>query len=277
MLKFLINYCKYGLILFMAASPIKINDHNHFNIIVINSVKEMVPYFNKFNQDTLIVFDIDSTLTIPSDRYLQRKTIKKYKSIYEKFISRLTENQYRIFLHLIVIDSGSILIEPEISSIIQGLQHDNIKIIGFTASKFGALGDLPSFPEWRYQELKRLGIDFSIIFPGQAVFSEFVDLNEESVGIAKGIVYSGYKNSKGSLLKKTLEKINFYPKQIVFIDDKKTNLISLLEASKIVLPGAYSVGFHYNAVELLPTFATQPQLFERKIDKLIKKTYDICP
>ena len=249
---------------------------NNLDIITVHSIKEMIPYFDRADQNTLVIFDVDSTLTTPSDQYLQRQTINKYKDIYIYLTNNLTENQHRIFLHLIITDSPSILVEQEIPIIIKKLQNKNVKLIGFTGSKFGSLGNIPSFPEWRYQELKRLGIDFIDIFPGKSIFTEFYDLKGEHIGIEKGIVYSGYKNTKGSLLKKVLEELKLYPKQIMFIDDKKHNLISVLEASKSFLPKCQITGFHYKGIELLPKATTNVKIFKKKIIKLVQKTQDLA-
>lgn len=264
-----------NLLVFILIYHQNVYSKNKLNIVTINSIKEIVPYFDKANHNTLIIFDIDSTLTIPSDQYLQRQTINNYKDIYKKYTNTLTENQHRMFLHLIIVESPSILVEKETPLIIKNLQNNNVKLIGFTSSKLGALGDLPSFPEWRYQELKRLGIDFINIFPGKTIFSEFYDLNGDHVGIEKGIVYSGYKNTKGSLLKRTLDELKLYPKQIMFIDDKVNNVISILEASKVILPKCKVIGFHYKGIDLLPKAVTNIKIFEKKIIKLIKKA-QIC-
>ena len=201
-------------------------------IIAINSIKEISPYFEVADQNTLVIFDIDSTLTTPSDQYLQRQTIQCYKPLYKTFIAHLTENQYRIFLHLVIIDSPSILVEQDTPLIIKRLQNKGIKTLGYTGSKLGSLGNLSSFPDWRYNELKRLGIDFAKIFPGKVVFKDFKDLGGDSIGIEKGIVYSGYKHTKGSVLKLVLNELKWIPKKIIAIDDKENNVLSILNAAK---------------------------------------------
>lgn len=265
------NRLLLSLLIFMLIYNQNVYGKNEPNILIINSIKEIVPHLVGADRNTLVIFDIDSTLTIPSDQYFQRQTINNYKETYKKFINELTENQYYIFLHLVVIDSPSILVEKETLSIIQDLQNNNVNLIGLTASKFGALGDVASFPEWRYQELKKLGIDFIKIFPGKKTFIEFDDLNGEHVGIEKGIIYSGYKNSKGAVLKRTLEELKLYPNQIIIIDDKMANVISVMEASKAMLPKCKVIGFHYKGIELLPKKMTDSKIFEEKILKLFIK------
>lgn len=69
-------------------------------MITVYSVKEMEPYFKNSNAETLIIFDVDSTLTTPTDPCLQRQTIKRYKDFYNSQYNSLTENEKRIFLHL---------------------------------------------------------------------------------------------------------------------------------------------------------------------------------
>ena len=246
-------------------------------IITINAIKEMSPYFEKADQDTLVIFDIDSTLTTPSNQYLQRQTIQRYKSLYKTFIDHLTENQYRIFLHLVIVDSPSMLVERETPLIIKSLQNKGIKILGYTGSKLGSLGKLSSFPDWRYNELKRLDIDFIKIFPGKVVFKEFKDLGGDPIGIEKGIVYSGYKHTKGSVLKSVLSELKWIPKRIIAIDDKASNVRSILKAAKNIIPDINVIGCHYKGIEFIPKANTNIKNFEEKLAYLIKETQIICP
>jgi hypothetical protein len=247
------------------------------NIITVNSIKEIIPYFEKTNKNTLVIFDIDSTLTTPSNSYLQRQTIQRYKPIYDSFINRLTENQYRIFLHLVIVDSPSILVEKEIPLIIKKLQYKGVKTIGYTGSKLGDLGNLPSFPDWRYNELKRLGIDFVKIFPGKVIFKEFQDLGGGAIGMEKGIVYSGYHHSKGSVLHKVLNELNWIPRKIIVIDDKEKNVVSFLHAIKNIIPEVNVIGFHYKGINFIPKANTDVKIFEKKLHHLIKETQIVCP
>jgi len=246
-------------------------------IISVNSIKEMKPYFELANQDTLVIFDVDSTLTTPSDQYLQRQTIQLYKPLYKQLIDNLSENQYRIFLHLVIVNSPSILLEDETPLIIKNLQNKGIKTIGYTGSKIGSLGHLPSFPDWRYNELKRLGIDFAKIFPGKIIFKGFNDLGGDSIGIENGIVYSGYKHTKGSVLNVVLNELKWIPKQIIAIDDKEKNVISILEAAKNISPNINVIGFHYKGIEFIPKANTDIKIFEKKLVNLVKNTQIICP
>ena len=140
---------------------------------------------------------------------------------------------------MVIVDSPSMLVERETPLIIKSLQNKGIKILGYTGSKLGSLGKLSSFPDWRYNELNRLDIDFIKIFPGKVVFKEFKDLGGDPIGIEKGIVYSGYKHTKGSVLKSVLS--------------------------------------HYKGIEFIPKANTNIKNFEEKLAYLIKETQIICP
>lgn len=244
--------------------------------IAIESIQQAEFYFTEADQETLIIFDIDSTLTTPSDPNLRRQAIKKYKSIYNQHVLPLTKDQNRLFNHLLVSQSPSQLVEAPFPSIIKKLQERGIKTIALTASKTGNLGPiLPSFPEWRYSELKRLGIDFSQIYPGKVLFKQLRDYGKDHPGMEKGIVYCGHQAKKGALLKLVLAQLNWIPKKIIFVDDKLENLESLSQSIQEDFPSIYFIGIHYKGMESFPLEATDVTAFNAKISKLVKEAKSI--
>lgn len=246
-------------------------------IVEIMSIKEAEPYFRRADQKTLVIFDVDSTLITPSDPYLQRQAIKRHNSIYKACVNSLTKNQLRIFRHLLNINSTSCLVEDILPTCIKKLQERGIKTIAYTASKTGALGNImASFPDWRYQDLKRFGIDFSDAFPGKILFKESSDFGGDYPGIEKGIVYSGQKYQKGEILPLVLSALNFMPKTLIMIDDRIDNIESFKEAVTQYFPKIRFIGVYYRAIEKLPQTQTVETIFKKKILNLISQTQTIC-
>ena len=141
------------------------------NIIVINKIAEARKIFDVLSQDTLVIFDVDCVLTMPSDPILQLPTFNKYRNSYKKLLNHLNRDERHIFNHLLILKSSSKLVEDLFVEIIKNLQQRTIKTMAMTAGKMGFIKDL-YFPNWRYNELKRLGIDFSSIFPNKINFSQ---------------------------------------------------------------------------------------------------------
>jgi len=249
----------------------------HHSIVTIHSAYEIKTHLAQANQDSLIFFDVDSTLTTPSDPYLRRHAIRRHKAIYDKLVDPLTPNQKRIFNHLLVIDSPSQLVEKNWPIIIKELQERRIKTLALTAAKTGPISSvLASFPDWRYNELSRLGIHFSSVFPGAVLFKDLEDFGGDFPGIEKGIVYCGHQSSKGDLLLHILAAIQFTPALIIFVDDKRENLESLSNAIQQSFPLLPFIGIHYTGMEKLESPLTEEHIFYKKFHMLTTKARNIA-
>lgn len=244
--------------------------------IAVSSIDQAEIYFAAADKDALIIFDIDSTLTTPSDPYLRRQAIRTHKNIYNQYVLPLNKNQNRLFNHLLVLQSPSRLVEKQFPLAIKKLQERHIKTIALTASKTGSVGTIvPSFPEWRYAELKRLGIDFSQTYPGKTLFKELFDFGGDHPGIEKGIVYSGHQTKKGELLKIILHELTWIPNKIIFVDDKLENLDSLSKSIQENFPSIHFIGIHYQGMDFLPSEETNVTVFTNKISQLVEETKKI--
>lgn len=248
-------------------------------IIAISSIKEAQAYFENAGCGTLCVFDVDSTLTTPSDADLRRHAIRCHRAIYDELVSSLTPYQKRIFEHLLVMASPSKLVESSFPEVICSLQKKGVRTIAFTAAKTGAVGKVPSFPEWRYQELKRLGIDFSNDSSSNILFTQLEDYGKDHPGMEKGIVYSGCRCDKGEVLKIVLEDVSWLfddVQEIIFIDDKEENVCLFARVLNERCPSVNFIGFYYKGMEAIPSSEVSPTVFRQKISRLVEETKEIC-
>ncbi|AIK97073.1 DUF2608 domain-containing protein [Candidatus Odyssella acanthamoebae] len=247
------------------------------SFVTVNSINETKNYLAQANKDSLIFIDVDSTLTMPSDPYLRRHAIQNHKKIYNSLVNDLTPNQTRIFKHLMVMESSSQLVEKDWPTIISALQAKGIKILAFTAAKTGPIKSvLSSFPNWRYGELSRLGIDFSPAFPGAILFENLEDFGNDHPGIEKGIVYCGHQLSKGDLIYSVLKAMKFAPSLIILIDDKWENLGAVSKAIHYSFPNMRFIGIHYKAMNHIERPPTDERIFYKKFKSLIEKAKEIA-
>lgn len=268
------KFYKFFLALLMILTSSSATNNHLF--IEVASIQEAEPYLLKNSSGTLIIFDIDSTLTTPTDAYLRRQAIQRHKHIYQHYVLPLTKNQKRIFNHLLVLQSPSQLVEEGVPILIRKIQDLGLKTLAFTASKIGPVGEVvPSFPEWRYKELQRLGINFSSTYPGKVLFQDLPDFGGDITGMEKGIVYCGHQVKKGDLLKHVLQQLKHIPEKIIFIDDKRENLESLALALKKDFPSITYLGIHYKGMDSLPTIKTEEAIFTQKIKSLVEQTKKI--
>ncbi len=248
-------------------------DASQHDFVAVTTAHQAKPYFERANETSLILFDVDSTLTTPSDPYLRRHAIQQHKTIYKDLISPLSPNQHRIFNHLLVIQSPSQLLDKDWPAVIKNIQKKKSKTLAMTSAKTGPIDSiLSSFPQWRFQELKRFGIDFSKTFPGSILFKNLNDFGGEHPGMEKGIIYCGHQSQKGDLLQDVLKELQFTPKMIIFVDDKMDNLTSLSEAIKTILPDTNFVGIHYKGMDILPDKPANADIFKEKFTTLVTLT-----
>ena len=249
---------------------IKLFQSGHKNkIIKIHTIQDAEDIFAQADENTLIVFDIDSTLTTPSDPALRRHAIKKHLPTYTQLTSSLTPYQKQIFDHLLAMKSPSQLLEPGFLDVILRLHKKGVNMIACTASKMGAVGDIePQFQVWRFNELKRLGIDFSQIFPGQVLFPDLADYNNGSTGMEKGIICSGHKLEKGVVFLRALAFLACKPTKIIFIDDKLNNVDSFVSIVQKALPNVKVIGVNYLAVLELPKPIIPLDEFKQKMEDI---------
>jgi hypothetical protein len=249
---------------------------SYHHTLVVHSILEAQNLLEKADKETLILIDVDSTLTTPTDPYLRRAAIHQYRAIYNAVTFGFTPNQRRIFDHVLVTQSPSRLVENVWPHIIKNLQNKGIMILALTAAKMGPLPPLlDHFPDWRYQQLKELGIDFSPIFPGSILFKDLEDWGGEHPGIEKGIIYSGHKIKKGEILPHVLSTINFSPTYIIFIDDKEDNIRSVSSTIQEKYPHVKFLGIHYKGLENVARPAVDEPIFSEKFHRISQITKNI--
>ncbi|MBW8309600.1 MAG: DUF2608 domain-containing protein [Candidatus Paracaedibacteraceae bacterium] len=245
--------------------------------VTVNSLHEAKDYLSGAHKNSLLLIDVDSTLTMPSDPYLRRHAIQNHKKIYIDLVANLTANQNRFFKHLMVMESSSQLVENDWPSLIIQLQARGIKILAFTAAKTGPIQSIiSSFPDWRYEELRRLGMDFSTAFPESILFTELQDFGNDHPGIEKGIVYCGHQLSKGELVRPVLKALKFTPSLIILIDDKWENLEAVSQAIQQSFPTINFIGIHYKAMDYIEKPLTDERIFRQRFKSLVEKAKEIA-
>lgn len=192
-------------------------------------------------EDTLVVFDIDGTLmddythlfewnslfhflwepehTAPED---QEFIIEAKKAYAEYKIQKDNPNLDSIIEAYRLAHSKVELIEPEISlSLIHTLQARGAKVIALTAVTPGIFGEIPCARILRFNMLQKAKIDFSSAFDSKPIiFKTLQPYNNDYPMYYKGILFANEYNEKGKVLAEFLNKIQYRPRCVFFIDDK---------------------------------------------------------
>lgn len=222
------------------------------NIIEIANLNDVGKEFLQLDDNSLVLFDVDYTLLIPNDAILRPCG----QLLVNKFIKEILENPFVVppekytqgyFLSQILTQAKSSLVDEKSLPLIKCLQDKKIRTIALTASPAGKLGIIDNMADWRIDELKKFGFDFTSAFPG-VQFLEFPKREDKEFHpiFKSGILFSS-KHSKGDILKQFLKSIHWMPSKVIFIDDRLEYLQSVANVLKEM--GINFTGFHYIAAE----------------------------
>lgn len=218
------------------------------------------------NQDTLVIFDISNVIFIKSDSWerghkkerLQAKTINTLHKKGSELFSTLNMKTRDQLWSIRNSADQEMIIDKKIVDIINSLQEKSIKTIALTRFLVGRVNQTPPLQQLRINQLFSHGIDFSKSFclTDPIIFKQFSYEKRYPV-FEKGILFTTYATTKDKLLKAFFEKINWYPKKVIMIDDSITNLnLVAQELKSMHIP---FIGFEYKAAEKFPA------LFDKEI------------
>ena len=210
-------------------------------IVSALSAAEVFEYITPFKESTLIFFDVDDTLITP-----QSKTFKS--APYNKMMDRIKSNkeQFPNFKEILSnwrLQRSVMLVDNEWPKIINLLKKP-YPVYGLTKINTGKFGNIKSVEEWRHQELLSLGIEFS-------QSNQFLNDNRikrpDTPTYHNGIFITGSFNKRQTL--QLFWKNIPTPKNIIFIDDKKTYLEEVKQFCKE--RGCNFLGIHFKGVSTL--------------------------
>ncbi|MFY7991751.1 MAG: DUF2608 domain-containing protein [Bacteriovoracaceae bacterium] len=215
----------------------------------IDSFNNIRSELDSADKDTLIIFDVDDVLITYNDMVLRpcgaRFRPVSWKDIDPKEIP---------YLMSIMLNEGKIiLIDSSAPRLVNKLENRGVKTIALTAARTGKFGVIENAEDWRLKILKQFNLDFSKSFPkNQIIYFGDGAKKENDYSLFKdGVLFLGdEKSTKGALLVQFLDKVQWKPKKVIFIDDKMSHLSSLenaLNEAKIPFQG-----YQYKGVEKLP-------------------------
>jgi len=212
-----------------------------------NSIKQAIQQIHSFQeikfddlpQKTLVIFDIDETLITPAD-VLLKPVGGNFKGW-----QKIKPEQLEHYLSIMLANTNYVLVDQAIPSLLAVLHQQKISTMGLTACSTGCVGVIPSMTQWRCDQLRQLGINFSSYFTEEYIFSELVDVTAHPPLFKNGILFTGdlqhpEKSSKGQLLGAFLDRVAWNPEQIIFIDDHLKHLEAvqkMLDQRKIPFRG----------------------------------------
>lgn len=220
----------------------------------IRSFTEARLALNQANQDTLVAFDIDDTITTPASKINWAKYHPAQKNLTKQAQAKIAlkpnKKPDRFYTDLWRSADGSPLIEPLVSNLITALQNHGVPTIALTALYAGPSYFEPYLPEWRLHSLRALGIDFNRIdFPDMVFHNLPTDQFGNPTAFYHGLLCSS-NIPKGQVLKAFLDRLKWRPAQVIFFDDLLENINSVAQVMREMKIPFY--GFHYLGAQDLP-------------------------
>ena len=205
------------------------------------------------NKDTLVIFDVDDVLIRPGSDDDFKHPCRTL--LWQEIKHRSTPNKVE-FLHSSILSATKQhLTDPRIIDIFNYLKSQNIPTVALTAMGTGNFGIIEKMEDIRVNELNDLGISFLPLTPLQ---DELLVPELENTHIVfpyckgtpmlkYGIIFTAGVD-KRVVLEYMFNKYNYYPKNIIFVDDCIENLESLETLNTKLNLNFY--GFHYAAASL---------------------------
>ena len=196
----------------------------------------------KLEENCLVLFDVDATLIVPDDVILKPKG----KALFKQLIANCTD---RDLFRDIRMKASHSLVDPKSVDLIQKLSQQKIPVIAFTAAPAKIRGQAQP-GDWRVEELKRHGFDFSQSLPSchYLELPKSQELNHIPL-FKHGVLFSSL-HSKGEILIEFLHRLNLKPEKIIFVDDEFEFVRSVV--SCLDKEGIPCLGFHYTAANDTP-------------------------
>ena len=217
----------------------------------ISSYDEVAHILEAIDDNTLVLFDIDDTLIVSQSKLFWVKLVERVALGIKKVTPETLKeklkpyfDQYENwFMAKLKSKENPIVIEPHIPAIIKSLQDRGIRVMALTSLHTGSYHNITSLPEWRYQKLKNLGIDFSNADIPDTEFTELPKKNGHYPQLYHGMLLTNFV-SKGTVLGAFLDLMRWRPSQVIYFDNHKWQISSVAkEMHKRTIPFR---GYEYN-------------------------------
>jgi hypothetical protein len=222
----------------------------------IRSFDEIKNSIEHVDTSTLVIFDCDETILMPTDPYLftplqNNPTIQRIRTDFIRHAATKQDpKDYSDAISAEVYTKARYRpVEQSMIDSINQLCQRGIRVIALTAQETGPMfgGRIPSFEEWRYARLKELGIDLSKSFSECSIqFKAFPTSLRGIPVFYKGILCTA-NYPKGEVLAAFLDYIGYGPNKVIFVDDTPEFVQSVAKAMK--QKGILCEGYVYRASE----------------------------
>ena len=233
-----------------------VSSYNKSSIQAIYNFLPLAKILKLANEDTLVIFDVDSVLIMPDNDNDFRHPFRT--QLWQELKNRLPSQQIEILHSNIFSTIKWQLIEFRIIKVFAYLTAHHIPTIALTAMGTGNFGIIKQMEDFRIDGLNSVNLSFLSLTPlrGEKLAVDLestrISLQDHCKGIPMlkaGIILTAGLD-KGIVLEYMLSKYNYYPKTIIFVDNRFANLESLKQLCLKLKINFH--GFHYVVTSFMP-------------------------
>lgn len=268
-MKFFKNYFLLLLVGFVFIAYIFFNRQSkqYYPTQEIASFAQAQELLNQCGPNALVLFDVDDVLITSPDYIARGHLPKELKTQIAQAFSQLSDaDTLEEVYSLLWQKPARVLIEPQVTTIINNLKQQGALVIGLTSMESGSYGVIADMPKWRADMLKNMGISFTQKYPNQ-IYTQLKEYRNNYPVLYEGILCTN-QQPKGDVLAAFLDANNVHPQLIVFFDDGLKNLESVGECCK-KRGIAYRL-FHYKGFERFSSALDLP-LIMKQVEMLINE------
>lgn len=246
-----------------------------YKIISTCDDKTVENILNEANENTLVIFDCDEVLITPNDVAFSPKNVK---NTYNWLVKYLNERMDRVAADEVIFNireqCSFRLVNENCPKIIRNLQSNGVKTAILTAHWTGELHGRPHIEELRKNELKTFEFNLKKSWSDieKIVFNELPATSHHYNFVRypifdEGIIFS-CNLEKGVVLNAFLQHVPYKFSKIIFVDDKRKNVESVLDMCKKI--GISCIGVEYKKVEIFDDREITFEELKPRVDNFIK-------
>lgn len=196
-------------------------------IITTSNFNEIKVKLLEGDAKSLTLLDVDDTIITPKSNMF-RSNSKFYRLIddLKKTLKDEPENLQKILAWRL--NRKLMLVNNNWPELIREKKFNKHNIYALTQMNSGSFGSIKSMQDWRYNELKSMGVTFSEEFCGKNDIEILPEIafKEYSGILSSAVFYKGFfmtgGHSKGAVLRYILEE--HFPSKIFFVDDREDHV-----------------------------------------------------
>jgi len=241
-------------------------------IYTIEKFDELKEQINSADKETLLILDVDYTLTQPSNPAFQKANFCLNPQMVKSFVKSVPDSIRSEFASFIATSGEGQLLEEEIPTMIRTVKEKGARVLVISGILTGDWQGIPDIMDWRINNLRKLGIETSNFgFDQLYQFKDFPSYRNRYPEIKEGVILTnGEGTKKHQVLEAFFKKVKWRPKKIIFVDDSRPLIEQMGDYIKQQKDISF-IGYEYQGAKKAKSSFISKEEFEREWVNLKKK------